>query len=117
MAPGSQMLSSNMLTNSLSVFRPLSSSTNDSRPTKIWAAVTPQPTAGVSLKTMSVATGSFRCLTLQAGKRERQCCFNVTETRPQAYWVVTLNVCLMVPEGAQPKSGRSNSNFGATWET
>jgi hypothetical protein len=33
--------------------------------------VTPLWTAGVSLKTVSVATGSLRCFMLQAGKRER----------------------------------------------
>jgi hypothetical protein len=60
MTPRSRMLSSKVLKNSLSVFKPYTSETNDSRPTKIWAAVTPLSTAGVSLKTASVATGSLR---------------------------------------------------------
>jgi hypothetical protein len=34
---------------------------------------------------VSVATGLFRRLTLQAGKRELQCCFNVSDTQPRAY--------------------------------
>jgi hypothetical protein len=57
----------------------------DSRPIKICAAVTPQSTAGVLLKTVSVATCSLRRLTLQAGDRERQCCLRVLETRPLAW--------------------------------
>jgi hypothetical protein len=61
-----------VLTNALSVFKPLASATMDYRPTNILAAVTPLPTAGVSLKTVSVATGLLRRFTLQAGKRDLQ---------------------------------------------
>ena len=111
MAPRSRMLSSKVLTNSLSVFKPYTSATNDSLPTKICAAVTPLSTAGVSLNTVSVATGSLRRLTLQAGNLDRQCCLRVSETLPRANWVVTSNVFLRVSAGAQPNKGRSNSKF------
>jgi hypothetical protein len=70
-----------MLTNFLSVLRPYTSATRDSRPTKICAAATPQSTAGVSLKTVSVATGSLRCFRLQAGNRESHIYLMVSETR------------------------------------
>jgi hypothetical protein len=83
--PHSLMLYSRVLTNSLSVLSPYTSDTRDSRPTKICAAVTPQSTTGVRLKTVSVPTGSLRHFTLQAGKRDRQCCLMLSEKRPRAY--------------------------------
>ena len=114
-APRSPMLSSNVFTNSLSVFSPYTSTTSDSRPTKIWAAVTPQSTAGVSLNTVSVATGSLRRVTLQAGNLYFQCCLSVSDTRTRANCVVTEKVRLMVSAGDQPNNGRSSSKSGSCW--
>jgi hypothetical protein len=47
-----------------------------------------------------------------AGKRERQCCFKVSETRPRANCEVTEKVRLIVSDRAHPNKGRNKLKSG-----
>jgi hypothetical protein len=83
---------------------------------KSWEALTPLSTAGVSLEIVSVATASFRHLTLHAGKRDFQCFCSVSDTLPRAYWVLTARVFWIVLAGAQAKKGRRRlQSWGELW--
>jgi hypothetical protein len=90
----------------LSVFIPHASSRRECPPTKRWAVIKSLSTAGVSLNTVSVANDLLHRFTLHAGKRERQCCFKLSEIRTRANFVVTEKVHLIVLDGAQPNKGR-----------
>jgi hypothetical protein len=105
--PCSCMLSSNVLIISWSVYETYSSATNDSLLTKICTAVTPLWTDEASLKTVSIEKVSLHRFILRAGNQERKCCFRVLETFLQAYYLVTLNVCI-----ASMASQPNNSKFG-----
>ena len=61
------MLVSRVLTNCFPLFIGYVSATRVSLPTNTWACLTPLPTAGVSEKTVSVATASCLLGMLSAG--------------------------------------------------
>ena len=74
-APLLLMLSSRVLTNCFPHFIGKASATRVSLPTNTWACLTPLSTAGVSEKTVSVATGSCLLGMLSAGFLDYKCFF------------------------------------------
>ena len=76
------------------------------------AAVEPLSTAGSSEYTISQATDSLRRVTLSAGFDDLNVRFNNVPDGRRAYWVVRLNVCLIMSVDNQPKKGQSNEKSG-----
>ena len=74
-APHLLILSSRVLTNCFLLFIGYASATRVSLPTNTWACLTPQSTAGVSEKTVSVATASCLHGMLSAGFLDFKCFF------------------------------------------
>ena len=73
MAPVFLILSGRVLMNCLVLLIPYASHTKVSRPPKNWAMVDPSAMAGVSEKTVSVATASFHPGMLKTGFLALKC--------------------------------------------